>query len=298
MPTMFRRTHWLSVAIGCFLVAGLVALAINPMWGADHADAPLLIGAGRHDARLTDLYAFVRGEDLVLALCSNPTIPAEVAAYRFPQDLTLRFHIDNHSEVLFDDFNDLEEFGGTIVRPNKISDNIMIEVTFDRDGTALFKFEGLPERFANRMDVFAGLRDDPFIRTPRDGKNVAAVVVALPLEAVLDAQPTLLIWGTSKVPDIGGPISEHAGRALRSQFLDGMNTVRPRDHLSTLGYVPDVMIFNTLYDAAYPNGRELTDDVVDLVVPPISLPGEDPENRENDVPFLEEFPYLPPPHPA
>ena len=35
-----------------------------------------------------------------------------------------------------------------------------------------------------KLDLFTGLRDDPFIRRPREGRNVAAVVIELPLEAV------------------------------------------------------------------------------------------------------------------
>ena len=69
------------------------------------------------------------------------------------------------------------------------------------------------------------------------------------------------IWGTSKVPDINGLITEHAGRALRSQFiLGGINTLPPRDHFRVLGLISDVIIFDLLFDAAFPNGRELTDE--------------------------------------
>lgn len=295
---MLPQLRSLTALIAVLLVTGLVVLAISPMWGADHSDTPLLGTLGRNDARLTDLYAFTRGDDLVLALCTDPAIPPEVVDYRFPSDLTLQFHIDNHSEIRFDEPDDLRDFGGTIVLPGRVADDIVVEVTFDRDGTAQFHFEGLSQSFAKHMKLFAGLRDDPFIRTPRNGHNVAAVALALPLEAVLDSQPTLLIWGTSKVPDLTGPICDHMGRALRSQFFEPLNTLRPRDHFRELGMVPDVIIFDTRYSAAFPNGRELTDDVIDFVVGPGGLRGEDPENMENDVPFLDEFPYLAPPHPV
>lgn len=285
-------TRRITLTVGVLCAVCVAIVCINQMRGSDHADTPLLKEVGRHDARLTDLYAFTRGDNLVLALCSDPTIPKEVTEYLFPSDLTLRFHIDNQSLVDFDDPLDLTDFGGTIVEPRKISADIVIEVTFNNDGTPRLKFKGLPKRFEEEISFFAGLRDDPFIRTPRTGRNVAAVIVEIPLEAVLDSE-TLLIWGTSKVPDINGLISEHVGRALRSQFiLGGINTLSPRDHFRVLGLVPDVIIFDTLFDAAFPNGRELTDDVVDLVVGSKGLPGENPGNKENDVPFLDEFPYL------
>jgi hypothetical protein len=111
-----------------------------------------------------------------------------------------------------------------------------------------------------------------------------------------------LIWATTKVPDLEGPISDYGGRALRSMSDEAMNTMGPRDHWRLLETTPDVMILNVLHASGFPNGRELTDDVVDLVIdmpPPGTLPGEGPEfPTANDVPFLASFPYLAPPHPA
>lgn len=59
---------------------------------------------------------------------------------------------------------------------------------------------------------------------------------------------------------------------------------------------PDVILFDVLRPAAFPNGRDLTDDVVDLVGDPRPLSNDDPFPAENDVPFLDEFPYLAEPH--
>jgi hypothetical protein len=154
-----------------------------------------------------------------------------------------------------------------------------------------------PRRIPHHQDldmVFTGLRDDPFIITVQDGRNVAAIVLELPLAKVLATLPqsTLLIWATSKIPDIVGPFMDLAGRALRSQFPvnDLINTLHPSEHTSKLGIPPDVIIFDTSRPAGFPNGRELTDDVADIVLD-AEIPGP-----ENDVPFLDEFPYLAPPH--
>jgi hypothetical protein len=222
-----------------------------------------------------------------------------VEEYLFPPDLTLRFHIDNHSAVDRDELDDLLQFGGTIVDPARVRADIELEITFDDDGGMKLKTSGISHLYNKRISRFAGLRDDPFIRTPRIGRNVAAVVVELPLEAVLGDQDTLLIWATSKVPDVRGPISEYAGRALRSMFIDDLNSLMPSEQWRKLGAVPDVILFDTSLPARFPNGRDLVDDVVDMVVdiPGGTLPGEEPIfPRENDVPFLEEFPYLAPPH--
>ena len=61
---------------------------------------------------------------------------------------------------------------------------------------------------------------------------------------------------------------------------------------------PDVMIFDTSRAAEFPNGRALEDDVVDLVGDPRVLANDQPFPDENDLPFLDTFPYLAPPHPA
>ena len=75
---------------GSLLLTGLtlpLCLSARPL--ADHGDTPLLIEEARHDARLTDLFAMERNGDLVLILCSNPTVPPGVAEYLFPPDLTM-----------------------------------------------------------------------------------------------------------------------------------------------------------------------------------------------------------------
>ena len=58
-----------------------------------------------------------------------------------------------------------------------------------------------------------------------------------------------------------------------------------------------MIIFDTLEDAEYPNGRELTDDVVDLVGDPRPLSNDAPFPTANDVPFLDVLPYLAAPQP-
>jgi hypothetical protein len=57
------------------------------------------------------------------------------------------------------------------------------------------------------------------------------------------------------------------------------------------------MIYNTALPAVYPNGRALTDDVVDAVGDVRVLDNDSPFPSANDVPFLSAFPYLAPPHP-
>ena len=70
--------------------------------------------------------------------------------------------------------------------------------------------------------------------------------------------------------------------------------------------VPDTIKFDPSKPAAYPNGRKLTDQVVDITVAaalldlgahPLDVLANVPVNPEaNDVPFKDEFPYLADPH--
>ena len=299
LPSIERRAP-LCAATVCRLLVFALALGLAagaPARAADHGDTPLLQSIPRHDARVTDLFAFVRGADLVIAVGTNPAIPPGVSDYQFPADLELEIHIDNDSAVRFDDPGDLATYGGTVVRPRKIREDVRLRLRFDDAGEPTLHLIGLPQTALSQVQLFTGLRDDPFIRGPRIGRNVAAVVVELPLDLVVADQPTLLLWATSRVPDIHGEQADLAGRALRSMFPenDQMNALHPRFHQAITGQAPDVMIFDTSRPAAFPNGRELTDDVVDLVGDARVLSNDDPFPTENDVPFLADFPYLAPP---
>ena len=70
--------------------------------------------------------------------------------------------------------------------------------------------------------------------------------------------------------------------------------------------VPDTIKYNPANPTAYPNGRALTDPVVDITVAaalldlsvhPLSILADLPLNPPaNDVPFKAAFPYLADPH--
>lgn len=292
-------------------IAAAAALVIPAAFAADHGDTPNLIGLARHDARISDLHVFTNGDKLVLALSTFPNLPG--ATYQFASDLTLRFHIDNHSAVDFGNPVDNAQFGGAIVDPNGMGADITLTFTFDQNGWPELSTSGLTGRQEKNMRVFAGMRDDPFIRGPQIGRNVASVVVEMPLSDALGKKRkgdrTLLVWATSKVPDIAGPQSELGARALRSQCpqpvcnaLDGAdlnlrNETSPHKYAQKLGIRPDVVIFDTSRTAQFPNGRALEDDVVSMIAPfGQNILGNDyPCPTTNDVPFLVDFPYLAPP---
>ena len=297
---MNSPTRTMLLALGLLSIGGAGLWPARAGYGSDHGDTPLLIGAGRHDGRISDLYAFTRGDHLVLIVCLDPTIPPEAQQYQFASDLRVRILIDNDSEVVFDDPDDLMIFGGTILEPHRIQQDVTLRVEFDESGAPALHASGISGPDCQQILLFTGLRDDPFIRGPRIGHNIAAIVIELPLDLVLGEQDTLLIWATSAVDDLSGPFQDMAGRALRSQFPENMvmNSMGPKRHEAVIGVPPDVMIYNTLWNAEFPNGRDLVDDVVDLVGNPRVLESDSPFPDENDVPFLDDFPYLAPPHPA
>ena len=286
-------------SIGVLLLA-VLAVAALPLAAADHGDTPLLKDIGRDDARITDHYTFLRGDRIVFVVCLDPTIPPAATEYSFAPDLTVRIFVDRNSEVHFDDPADLATFGGTIADPRRVHEELSFRIRFDDDGNPKLRATGIGRLASLDFRLFAGLRDDPFIRAPREGRNIAALVLELPLFEVLGDQSTLLVWATSKIEDVNGSSQDMAGRALRSQFPenDSMNVMRPRDHAIRLDLVPDVVILDTSRPVSFPNGRELEDDVVDLVGDARVLSNDDPFPSVNDLPFLNVFPYLPPPHPA
>jgi len=317
-----RSTSAASPARSTFAIAAAFALlSLSPAvaQAADHDDTPALKEAPRHEARITDLHVFTKvqpgpgrklREQLVISLCTNPMIPPSAADYLFPSDMTLTIHVDRNSKVNFlSDPAATSTYGGTIVKPAAIDPEISFTVTFDAGGQADLSVSGLDDDAP--IKFFAGLRDDPFIRGPRQGRNVGCVALEMPLQIVAAGKPhkTLLVWATSSVPSAGGPIGDLGARALRSQLTPNLalnDYFEPADHTLVLGVVPDVLIFDTTRPAAFPNGRRLTDDVVDLVGDAGVLSTDCPTPGDpvkcfpmsNDRAFLETFPYLAPPHPV
>jgi hypothetical protein len=287
------RSGWALVAV----LLGICAYQFIP--AADHSDAPILIGTVRQDANLTDLHAFTVGRNLVLALSTNAAIPPAATSYIFPSDVTFEFHIDMDSAM---DEMDPMGMGGTILDPQRIGEEITFRIRFREDGSARLQRigKGMKNDELQLVNFFAGLRDDPFIRGPRQGRNVASIVLETPLDTLHLKQDMVLIWATSKVDDFDGQFHDLAGRALRSMFPEQqqMNNWFPRLQQRKTGLVPDVMIYDLSKLAAYPNGRALSDDVVDLVGDARVLANDSPFPSTNDVPFLASFPYLAPPHQA
>lgn len=188
---------------------------------------------------------------------------------------------------------------------------------------------------AGQYRFFAGLRSDPFFADPdgfinnlqwtgRDywwGKNVFAIVLEVP-NRLLGPQPTIGIWGRTMLPVHGKftPVNQMGlpGTNVLRQGAD-TNTIPPvhqrelftvqytdmfrkygytqaQANELTLQWLPDILGYDYTDPAGYPNGRQLTDDVVDHVVEIITRGKMKDDLITPHRDYLADFPYLGLPH--
>ncbi len=159
-------------------------------------------------------------------------------------------------------------------------------------------FEG---RLTNmdRIRVFAGVRDDPFIFPRFFEKNVISMVMSIPMASFPADQKDFILWGSTYKD---GKQLDHVGRSNRTQLarFDTLNPLPPTEHVAKImelmksrndvfdflnkyqqtkavaGLVQyvlqirkydmaaDVMIYSNRFPPGFPNGRRLTDDVAAL----------------------------------
>lgn len=182
---------------------------------------------------------------------------------------------------------------------------------------------------------FAGLRSEPFFADPdgfvnnmqwtgRDGwagKNIFGIVLEVP-NSVLGSQSHIGIWGRTMALVHGTltPVNQ-MGRPGTNVFRQGCdtNTVSPAQQreqffpqyvamFKTSGYseadantlamewLPDLLPYDYMSAAGYPNGRQLTDDIVDNVVEIMTHGKMKDDLVHPHTNYLAEFPYLGIPH--
>jgi Domain of unknown function (DUF4331) len=182
---------------------------------------------------------------------------------------------------------------------------------------------------------YAGLRSEPFFADPTGffnnlqwsgqdfwaGKNVFSIVLDIPNSA-LGIDPQISIWGRTMalVNGVLTPVNQ-MGRPGNNALRQGAdtNTTPPAQQrelffsqyvamFKTFGYseaeadrltlewLPDILPYNYLSAAGYPNGRQLTDDIADNLVEIITqgMMKDDLVHPHTD--YLAVFPYLGIPH--
>lgn len=178
---------------------------------------------------------------------------------------------------------------------------------------------------------YAGLRSEPFFADPdgfvdqmqwtgRDGwagKNIFGIVLDIPNHD-LGPQPQLGIWGRTMVSvDATSTPVNQMGRPGNNVFRQGAdtNTTPPAQQrelffsqyaamFQAFGYsetdanklswdwLPDILPYNYLEAGGYPNGRKLTDDIVDNVVEIMTQGKMRDDLVYAHTDYLAEFPYL------
>lgn len=178
---------------------------------------------------------------------------------------------------------------------------------------------------------FAGLRSEPFFADPDGftnnlqwtghdgwvGKNIFGIVLEVPNSA-LGSQPQINVWGRTVALVHGAltPVNQ-MGRPGTNVFRQGAdtNTIPPaqqREKFSTqyvamfksFGYsdvdatslarewLPDILPYDYINASGYPNGRQLTDDVVDNILEIMTQGKMKDDLVHPHTDYLAEFPYL------
>lgn len=274
---------------------------------SDHAD-PMWLPEDEQEANITGLFFFPDGDQMVAildvrrALTGPPPYNLEPFEYNINMDL--------HTKVTFDNAEDLARYGGTVVTPETISPDVAIKFRLNNDTTVKEQsFKGLKN--PEKIRVYTGVRDDPFIFPKFFKVNVITMVLSIPKSSFPDDQQNWLLWATTNRVD-GGEQIDHVGRSNRTQLgrFDFLNTIPPSEQVAAIkdragwrekiqkfladaapplanlnqlsgflirhyDYAPDVMVYTNQRPPGFPNGRRLPDDVAYLTC------------QQGDCPLLE-----------
>ena len=272
------------------MALALFVFAPQVVQASDHADPVFLKDPV---ANITGLFFFPKGDQMILVFNVRraTTAPKPYAT----EDIEFTVHMDLHSKLTFDDAGGRARYGGTVVNPGGISDDVSIAFQLNPDTTVKSKsIKGLKD--PDTIKIFTGLRDDPFIFPRFFKRNVISMVLSIPISSFPAGQQDWLLWGTTTK---NGEVSDHVGRSNRTQLgrFNYLNTLPPSQHVSAtmeqMGLVkgfsdffkkyqetvplasvlltelqirpydvaPDVMVYTNRFPAGFPNGRLLTDDV-------------------------------------
>jgi len=197
-----------SLVRGLFVLL-LLLLAAASAFASDHADPVVVTDP---NANITDLFFFPKGDQYVVIMCVRKSLlsPPPYGLGPFSYDI----YMDLHSKVSLDNAGDVARYGGTVVNPSGISPDVTIEYTLNDDASLKSKkITGLKD--PDKIRIFTGVRDDPFIFPRFFGKNTIAFVASIPMSSFPAGQQDFLLWGVSYK---NGVRSDHVGRSSRTQM--------------------------------------------------------------------------------
>jgi len=157
-----------------FVIILTAALGLYPSGSskaADHRDAPTVDGLPEGD--ITDVFAFLDPNDsskLVLAMNVNPfAVPAASAGYRYSSDFLYQFKIDNTGDAVEDLVIQVQFVGNGVPQTVQVFGPTAPAITGARalrptgTPTVTGSTEQVLSDASGQIQVFAGLRDDPFV---------------------------------------------------------------------------------------------------------------------------------------
>ena len=278
-----KRLHYLLILL-------MIPFALR---ASDHAD-PQWLKPDQAEANITGLFFFPEGDRMIAILDVYRALTG-APPYNL-QNFEYTIHMDTHSPIAFDNPEDLARYGGTISKPEGITDDVTLTFHLNNDTTLKEKsFKGLKSE--EDIRIYTGVKDDPFIFPKFFNVNVISMAVSIPKTAFPQNQQNWLLWATTKDTKTGMQI-DHVGRSNRTQLgrFDYLNTLPPSQHIAAIDektksidklqqffkdylpplanlnqlsgllirhydHVPDVMIYTNSLPAGFPNGRRPADDV-------------------------------------
>jgi hypothetical protein len=280
-------------AVATLLCLAIPAIEPTSANASDHAD-PMLFNDP--ESNITGLFFFPKDDRMIVILNVRRQLTKPVPYNLEPFEYAIR--MDLHSQVTFDDPAEKARYGGTVVSPDRIKEDVTIAFHLNPDASVkTVTYTGLKNQ--DQIRVFTGVRDDPFVFPRFFKKNVISMVLSIPRTSFPDGQQDFLLWGTVFK---GTTQIDHVGRSNRSQQarFEGLNTRHPSQHVASLmkrmafwdglynplnhnketkpiadfvqillqnrpyDLAPDVMIYSSRFPVGFPNGRLLTDDVAAL----------------------------------
>ena len=205
---------FMRLFLSAFVALGLTTAAMT----ADHGEAPL--AQANPAADINDLYAFVNGKNLVMAMTVNPFLTPGTAP--FDPFVTYSFFIDSDGDAKQDYRLSVNVIKGKIVLRGNLRRHVKKKFAGVRDDPFFFD-----------LDLLSGgpLGEDTFA-----GANVAAIVVEVPLSKITPDGPNIGVFAVTQKFRVG--VVDRMGRAaINTLFIptgskDDFNRTRPKDDVA------------------------------------------------------------------